>query len=74
MINGVIAMFLCNLLPYFVLVWSIAYFVIFDRLISDRDARDTPTRMLALPIIAMCLSAVFILGFMKNLLNKCYSG
>lgn len=36
MLNEVIAMFMCNLLPYFTLIWAVAYFVIFDKLIAMR--------------------------------------
>lgn len=73
MYNGVLALFLSNLLPYFTLLWAAAYFFMYDGFISNRDNKDASLAKIILPFIALILVAVFVVFPIRTLINKCFS-
>ena len=72
MINGVLALFLSNLLPYFILLWSISFFVIFDQLYTAQEGERVERIELILPLIAIGIVGSFILFPIRTLINRCF--
>ena len=72
MMSGLTAMFISNLLPYFALVWSLAYLLIFDKMFQNRDGARHISHLIV-PLATLGFVGFFVLMPIRTIINKCFS-
>lgn len=72
MMSGLTAMFIAHLLPYFALIWSLSYLLIFDKMLQERDG-ERNIKNLIVPLATLGATGLFILLPIRTMLYKCFA-
>lgn len=68
--NGVLAQFISNMIPYFTLLWALSYVLIFDEMIQKQEGERDIVRLIV-PLATIGFNILFIILPFRTIINIC---
>lgn len=71
MMSAYSSMFISHLIPYFALIWSLSYLLVFDKMLIERNGGERRIADIIVPLATLGFAGLFVILPIRTVLNKC---